>query len=86
MPLRPLLNARYFGRKAYGSIQGTTSMIMTPIGVAAPIFSGWIYDSTGSYTIAFLVLTISLTAAGILMLSVLPPKPPAVITDIRKIA
>jgi len=47
--ISPLILARYFGRKAYGSIRGTSMMIMTPVGIIAPLYVGWIYDTTGSY-------------------------------------
>jgi len=79
------LRARYFGRKAFGSIQGTSMLFITPIGVVAPIYVGWAYDTTGSYITAFTVVAASLAFSTILALFVLPPKPPAEVTDIRKI-
>jgi len=83
--ISPLMRARFFGRKAFGSIQGIASMLMTPIGVAAPIFAGWIYDSTGSYNLAFQLFAYMLGADVILSLFLLPPKPPEQIGDINKI-
>jgi nitrate/nitrite transporter NarK len=83
--VNPLIRGRYFGRKAYGSISGISSLIMTPIGVAAPIYAGWIYDTTGSYVHAFGQFSVLLGVSTVLALFVLPPKPPAQIGDVRKI-
>lgn len=83
--ISPLMRARFFGRKAFGSIQGIASMFMTPIGFFAPIYAGWIYDTTGSYTNVFVQSTVLLGIATFLTLFLFPPKPPAEITDIRKI-
>ena len=76
---------RYFGRKAYGSIEGSYGLLFLPIGVIAPIYIGWLYDTSGSYTTAFILLAISLTVTGILFPFIKPPKPPAEITDIRQL-
>jgi sugar phosphate permease len=40
--------AGYFGRKAYGSILGSTMVVNVPVAVAAPVIIGWIYDRSGS--------------------------------------
>lgn len=82
--LHPVLNARYFGRKSLGSIQGTTTMIMTPFSVLAPVYVGWIYDRTGSYLSALQVMLFIAIAVAVIMLFARPPKPPAEVTDIRK--
>ncbi len=79
------MRARYFGRKAFGSIQGISAMFMTPGGVAAPIYAGWVYDTTGNYITAFRLVAALVGFAAVLALFILPPKPPARITDIRKL-
>ncbi|MFC1991577.1 MFS transporter [Chloroflexota bacterium] len=80
-----LMTARYFGRKAYGSISGSTSLFMMPMGIAAPIYAGWVYDTTGSYMVVFTLFAALLAFATIIMSLALPPKPPTQITDVRKI-
>jgi sugar phosphate permease len=80
----PML-ARYFGRKAFGSIGGLTSLMMMPIGIFAPIYAGWVYDTTGSYTTAFNIVAILLGISAVLMFLILPPKVPTEVTDIRRI-
>jgi MFS family permease len=83
--ISPLMRARFFGRKAFGSIQGIASMLMTPIGVLAPVFAGWIYDTRGSYDFAFQLFAYLLMADVVLSLFLLPPKPPEEIGDVSKI-
>ena len=83
--LNPLMRARYFGRKAFGSIHGTSMMFAVPVGVVAPIYAGWVYDTTGSYITAFTLFAALLTFAAVLLPFAIPPKSPAEVTDIRKI-
>ena len=83
--MNPLIRARYFGRKAFGSIHGITALILTPFGVVAPVYAGWVYDTTGSYMSAFTLFAGLLALAIVLITFAAPPKPPAVIGDIRKI-
>ena len=79
----PFMRARFFGRKAFGSIQGISALFMTPVGVLAPVYAGWIYDTSGSYIFAFQLL-VALTGVSLLLsLFLLPPKPPEKITDVR---
>jgi len=84
--LNPAITARYFGRKAFGSIRGTSVFFLTPVGVVAPIYAGWVYDSTGQYISAFIIFAALLVVSAAILPFVKPPKPPEVITDIRKIA
>ncbi|MFC1978212.1 MFS transporter [Chloroflexota bacterium] len=78
------ITARYFGRKAFGSIRGFTTMFLIPIGMASPIYLGWVYDTTGSYIDAFTLVAVVLAMTAVLASFILPPKPPAQVTDIRK--
>jgi sugar phosphate permease len=80
------LRARYFGRKAFGSIHGVSEMLMTPVGVLAPIYAGWVWDTTGSYIPAFNLVAILLVVSAVLMATAFAPKPPPRITDVTKIA
>ena len=79
------LQARYFGRKAFGSIHGISEMIMTPVGIAAPIYAGWVWDTTGSYITAFTLVTILLGIAAFIMLFTKAPKHPLNITDVTQL-
>ncbi|MFC2011261.1 MFS transporter, partial [Chloroflexota bacterium] len=83
-PLRLMIGSRYFGRKAFGTILGSILVIEAPLGFLAPVYAGWIYDTTGSYITAFTVFAILAAFATLLMFLVQPPKPPAEVTDIHK--
>ena len=79
------LRARYFGRKAFGSISGFSMMFLMPIEVAAPIYIGWVYDTSGSYISVFTLVAVLVSMAAVLMSLTKPPKPPSQVTDIRNI-
>ena len=68
-PLRPALQADYFGTKAMGTIQGLTQLFTFFDNVVGPLFVGWIVDRTGSYRSAWLILGILAAAAAPLILT-----------------
>ena len=82
-PISVLIRGRYFGRKAYGSISGVTSLITAPFGIISPIWTGWVYDATGNYETAFAVFAGLALLSVLLVCAVRPPKPPPV-TDTSK--
>ncbi|MFC2007353.1 MFS transporter [Chloroflexota bacterium] len=84
VPLFIIIRGRYFGRKAYGSIHGTSNMFVSPLSISAAVYSGWVYDNTGSYTTAFTLMAAVAVFAAFVTFLVRPPKPPATVTDIRK--
>ena len=59
--------AEYFGMRAHGAIFGTVLFSGTLGGSIGPIVAGWVYDTTGGYTPAFVTLTL---AAGLALLLV----------------
>ena len=63
----------------------TIPMIYMPAGIAAPIYVGWVYDTTGSYISAFTIIAALLVFSAVVVCFVLPPKPPAEVGDISKI-
>ena len=67
------LIADYFGRRSYATIQGFRSTIQMLGIIAGPIISGYFFDTTGSYTIAFLGFS---GAALVSMILVFMAKPP----------
>ncbi len=84
VPLRLTIGGRYFGRKAFASIQGTSSLFTAPASFLAPVYAGWVYDTTRSYITAFILFAVLATFAALLMCLVRPPRPPARVSDIRK--
>ncbi len=83
--ISPFIRSRFFGRKAFGSIHGITQAISTPIGVIAPTYAGWVYDTTGSYETAFVQFAALLGLAMVLSIFLVAPKPPETTGDIRQI-
>ena len=78
-----IMFGRYYGRKAYGSIFGTTNFFRAPMTLIAPVYTGWVFDRTGSYTTPFVVFWILLLAGMIFISFVRPPKAPDRVTGIK---
>ncbi len=77
--LFPAIVADYFGRASAGAIVGFIFGIAGAAAAFGPPFAGWLYDSTGSYSLAYWVCAGS-NASGIALLLLLPktaPKPAA---------
>lgn len=47
--------ADYFGTLRFATLRGLSQTMSLPVGIAIPIFGGWMFDQTGSYTVVFLV-------------------------------
>ena len=52
-PLRPAIQGEYFGRRSFGAIQGVLLGVNAFAAMLGPVFAGWMYDTTGSYRVAF---------------------------------
>ena len=59
----PAIKGDYFGRKSFGSILGLSGMVQMGGSMLGPIFAAYVFDTSGSYSIAFL------TFAGLLIIS-----------------
>ncbi len=78
--LVPLTWANYYGRTFLGSIRGIVAPFSLISSAMGPVFAGWLYDNTGSYTIAFGMFTVAMTLGGVLILLAKPPtRKPAVV-------
>ena len=53
-PILPGLLADYFGRSHFGAIYGASGMVSTLGLMIGPVYGGWIFDTTKSYSLAFL--------------------------------
>ena len=76
IPAQTSLRANYFGRKAYATITGYTTMFTAITNVAYPVFAAWIYDTTGSYIQAFWIVTGLQAFAIVFMFLARKPIPP----------
>ncbi|MBI3799581.1 MAG: MFS transporter [Deltaproteobacteria bacterium] len=66
--LMPYLTARYFGLKAFGEIYGWIFGAFAFGAVFGPFLMGWVFDTTGSYQLALLILIPATTLGAGLML------------------
>jgi sugar phosphate permease len=73
-PLFIIIRGRYFGRKAYGAIEGTSMTFETPFIILSPIYAGWVYDTTGSYMRAFTLFALLAAFSAFIMYLARYPK------------
>ena len=76
-PLVLVILGRYFGRKAFGSILGTMVALLSPVGMLAPVFYGWVFDTTDSYNNALITGLVLAVVAVMVSCLVRTPKLPA---------
>ncbi|MBI2886824.1 MAG: MFS transporter [Chloroflexi bacterium] len=68
VPVRPALQAEYFGVRSFGAIQGMLMAVSTFGGAVGPVLAGWVFDVTGGYQVAWVFLgTLSLGAVPLLL-------------------
>lgn len=84
-PLFMAIRGRYFGRKAFGSIQGASQLFGVPLSMLAPIFTGHMYDISGSYIPAFAFFAVVGIVTSALVCFIHPPEPPGGVSDIQKV-
>jgi len=78
VPLMPAIRAEYFGLAALGKIQGFMNPVMMFAGAVGPIFAGYVFDTTGSYRISFMVTGLLTFCAVGAMFFARPSRPDAV--------
>ncbi|MFC1965356.1 MFS transporter [Chloroflexota bacterium] len=74
IPLRPGLQADYFGTRSFGTIMGLLSAMGMIAGLSSPVIAGWIFDVTGGYRLAWQLFALATVPAIPLMLLAKPPK------------
>ena len=77
IPVYMAIIGEYFGRKNYATIRGFNQLFHVPTTVAGPVFAGWIYDVSGSYTIAFTTFIFALLLGMGFIFLAKRPSPPA---------
>lgn len=73
-PIILLILGRYFGRKAFGSILGAMLAFIAPLGMISPVYYGWVFDTTGSYDLAFITAIVLASGAVITTFFVHAPR------------
>lgn len=76
LPLAPALRGQLFGRKIFATVGGISAAINAVTGVAAPVLAGYLYDISGSYSVAFYALMALILLSGFAFLLIKYPSPP----------
>ena len=76
IPLGSAIRGEYFGRKAFGKVLGFSMVPMFLMMMLGPLFAGWMYDTSGSYDTAFIILAgIGFVGSVGFLLARKPPPP-----------
>ncbi|MBA4181403.1 MAG: hypothetical protein C0506_12500 [Anaerolinea sp.] len=76
IPLQETVWANYFGRQNLGKIRAVAMPFSIIFGAGGPLLAGALYDSSGSYTIAFLLMSSFWIIGFVLILLARPPLHP----------
>ena len=72
----PAFIGAYYGRTHYAQIMGWILPFTTLIGAGGPVVAGAIFEATGAYQLAFMVLIVFLVVGGVCSFSARPPRLP----------
>ena len=72
MTLRPVALRKSFGTSRIGSLMGLCVGLSQVGSMASPIFGGWIFDTTGNFTLAWVVTSV-LLLLGIPLIATMKP-------------
>ena len=75
-PLTTAIRGEYFGRKAFATIMGLSQLPMSLAMIAAPLFAGYMFDTSGTYIVPFTTFAALSFLGAVLMLFVRKPKTP----------
>ena len=75
-PLSTAIRGEYFGRKAFATIMGISQLPMNIAMIFAPLFAGYMFDTTGTYVVPFTAFAVLCFLGSILMLFVRKPESP----------
>ena len=76
IPVYMAIVGEYFGRQNYATIRGFNQLFHIPTTVTGPVFAGWIYDTTGSYAVAFTSFIIAMLLGVGFLVFAQRPNPP----------
>ena len=66
--------ADYYGIKNYGTNFGVLFLAWGASGFMGPVMAGYIVDTTGSFSLAYMISAVMLVIAGIMALMIKPVK------------
>lgn len=73
IPLLTAIRGEYFGRQAFATIMGMSYLPTSVVMIGAPLFAGYMFDTTGSYAVPFTTFAIFGFLGAFLMLLVRKP-------------
>jgi len=71
-----LVWADFYGRSSLGSIRGVTLPVQIAGQLTGPLISGFVFDATGAYRTAFILVAATAALASVMVLAATPPKKP----------
>ena len=74
IPLLTSIRGEYFGRKAFATIMGLSQVPNNICMIFAPLFAGFMFDTTGTYFIPFAFFGLLNVLGAFLMLTVKRPE------------
>ena len=75
-PLTTAIRGEYFGRKAFATIMGISQLPMNIAMIFAPLFAGYMFDTSGTYIVPFTIFAGLTFMGAVLMLFVRRPEAP----------
>ncbi len=75
-PLNWALIGDFFGRRSYATVRGIMGIGYGTATFFSPLYAGWVFDRTASYTIVLMTFSAILTISGILFAILRRPAPP----------
>lgn len=86
IPLRVMISGHYFGRRHFPAIYGVLQAVTASGGVVGPVFAGWLFDTTGSYFIAFAAGAVLLVVSLPLVVLARNPQGKSAISKVQSVA
>ncbi|MEE9201679.1 MAG: MFS transporter [Dehalococcoidia bacterium] len=75
-PLNWSMIGDFFGRRSYATLRGIMGVVYGVGTFFSPVFAGWVFDRTGSYTIVFIIFSVILLMAASMFAVLRHPSPP----------
>ncbi len=76
IPVSMAIIGDYFGRRRYATIHGLVQFCLVPVTFIGPVFAGWVFDTTGNYTVAFNTFMVVLVVGAAFMVFARKPAAP----------
>ena len=83
IPLTLAFRGQLWGRKAFATLGGIAAAFYSVGTVAAPVLAGYLFDVSGSYSVAFYTFMGLITVSGFAFLAIRQPKAPPRLAGIR---